>query len=484
MKHKYKFVFLLCILSACKKNFLEVPDKSVLLRQAYVKDLKTSSEYLNGLYTQLAGFYDGYNFIYPELIADNIKPAVTNTGILVPHYNWDQKGDNQRKSTVTAAVPNMNPLYATGYSIITNTNFIIDEVDKYQNENKEKAQDIKGQGLALRALLHFILVNVFAQPYGYTSDASHFGIVYKKSANVTDNFPRSSVAEVYANIEDDLRSAIELLPTNPTTVPLAQSALVINKKAAKALLARVLLFEGDFQQSKNLAREILTIVPLMKTPQYPSKLFTADETEALFQLPPAWVGAGAGNYQTFFAAVYMNNGAQTQFLATTNMASLLTSNPADVRRSWIKSGGVGKDTISKYPVSVVAGFPRPSLSYYQTILRSSEMSLTAAEAYAKLGSDDSARIYLDAVRMRANSTLKPITASGNALLDSIYLERRKELAFEGLRMFDLLRAKRGVTRTDATTPGTITLSYPSNKAIAPLPTSEIQLLGFEQNPEY
>jgi starch-binding outer membrane protein, SusD/RagB family len=112
------------------------------------------------------------------------------------------------------------------------------------------------------------------------------------------------------------------------------------------------------------------------------------------------------------------------------------------------------------------------------------MYLTAAESYAHLSNTDSARYYLDAIRIRANSSAASSMATGPALLDSIYKERRKELAFEGTRMFDLLRWKKGVNRPDETNPAFKTLSYPNNKAIAPVPTVDVEVSGMSQNPGY
>ncbi len=145
----------------------------------------------------------------------------------------------------------------------------------------------------------------------------------------------------------------------------------------------------------------------------------------------------------------------------------------DKRSSWVAAISSSPVTwrITKFPISAAGGlFPIKRGDYYQTIFRSSEMYLTAAECYAKLNMEDSARFFIDAIRKRANPTIKDITASGASLIDSIYKERRKELCFDGgLRMYDLLRWKRPVNRMDALNPNVKNLPYPSNKAIAPIP---------------
>jgi len=171
------------------------------------------------------------------------------------------------------------------------------------------------------------------------------------------------------------------------------------------------------------------------------------------------------------------------FTASNDIAAILKENPQDARNVWVTQSGTDWN-ITKYPMDVVPGFGEPAGSYYQTVFRSSEMYLTAAECYANLNNEDSARFYLDAIRKRANVNAATSTATGVALMDSIYKERRKELAFEGLRMYDLLRWKKGVNRTNPFNPAAESLPYPSDKAICPIPLQDVNLSGLAQNPGY
>jgi hypothetical protein len=57
--------------------------------------------------------------------------------------------------------------------------------------------------------------------------------------------------------------------------------------------------------------------------------------------------------------------------------------------------------------------------------------------------------------------------TGQDLVDAIWKERRIELAFEGHRLWDLLRTGRNVTK------GTTTINYDDYKLIAPIPQAEI-----------
>lgn len=469
---KYSFLILILFSLSCKKDFLNIDDKSEIIRQEYVTDLQSTGEFLNGIYIKLSSeFYKGFHQIYPDLIADNIKPSSTGYSLIDP-YNWSQKAS-------TSGGSDANYMWLMGYQIIHSCSFVLEKADEYKAEGSAKADNMKAQAYALRALVHSVLVNIFAQPFNYTSDASHPGIPYVTTSDWAQPVTRNTVAEVYIQIINDLRASLPLFDQAPTNV------LLMNRNAAKALLARVFLFKGDYLSAKNTAYEVATAVPIMTGSIYPSKLFTPEETEALFQLFPSSFSVNSTSYQTNFQGSYFSGPEwQVQFLATSDIASLITQDPLDVRNSWIKSGGIGQDTIVKYPVDVIPGFNPSSESYYPTLFRSSEMYLTAAESYAQLNIEDSARFYLDEIRKRANPSAAPTTATGQDLLDIIYTERRKELAFEGLRMFDLLRWKKGVNRQDATNSAAQNLPYPSSKAVAPIPVVDVKVTGLTQNPGY
>lgn len=471
----FSLIFLFII--SCKKGFLEVPDKTVLTRQFYVTDLATTHDYLNGIYVNLAtNFFKGEGIIYPEIIADNIKP-VTGSLNLAPHYSWTQHAD-ENASVLNRGSSNTNGLWNFGYRIIRDCSFVLETVGKYRSEDPQLADNIKGQAYGLRALVHFVLVNIFAQSYSFTADGSHAGIPYITSTDLSKPVFRQAVAEVYNSMVADLDNAIPLLPAN------SKSTLVFNRNAAQALLARIYLFKGSYTKAKDLAREVGTNVPILTGEDYPSKLFTGEEAEALFQLPPSarGVAGGAGDYSAVFAGRWFVESRPT-YTSTNDIATMLHQDTNDVRNRWVSETNSGW-IITKYPKDVIPGFPNVADSYYQTLLRSSEMYLTAAEAYARLNNEDSAKFYLDAIRKRANPLLESTAATGALLLNAIYEERRKELAFEGLRMFDLQRWKMNVIRMDATDPMAQKLSFPDNRAIAPIPRQDVNLSGLQQNAGY
>lgn len=481
----FLILFTSFIIISCKKDFLDVPNKSTVLRQVHVVDLKTTGEFLNGIYISLAMYFtNNTGLAYPEVIADNIRPKDISSFVFTSCYNWNQQADSKKNSVLGAFDLNANGGWISGYSIARQCSFVLEAAEKYKDQDNAKADSYKGQALAIRAYVHFMLVNIFAQSYSFTPGASHPGVPYVRISDWSQPESRKSVKEVYDLLVADLNEAINLLPASIAT-PAKLKYSLFSRNAAKALLARIYLFKNDWTAAKGLAREIATNVPLLSAANYPSKLFTNDETEALFQLPPSG-GAnapdGAGSYFTNFSANWFS-GSGYQLVSTGDMAAILRENPNDKRYSWVVQNGTNWD-IKKFPLGVVPGISNQARSYFQTILRSSEMYLTAAECYANLNNEDSARFFLDEIRKRAYAAAAPTLAGGTALLDSIYKERRKELCFEGWRMFDIQRWKQPVTRADALSPTIKLLPYGSDKAIAPIPILDVELYGMPQNNGY
>lgn len=476
MKRKIQGTILVIIIAfpSCSKEFLNVKNTQNLFRESYVSNLTTMEEYVRGIYYKLATapFESGeVECTYPELVADNLR-AISSTSYsrhATAVYNWVQ----QDFTGVSYQ------LWQNCYVDVRNCCFVIEEIDKYKSENPAKANYMKGQAFALRALVHFKLVNVFAQHYSYKANASHYGVPYITSSDVTKPFSRQTVAEVYDAMINDLNKAIELLPIAVT------DTRFMNIMAAKALLARIYLFMEDYVNAKKMAKEVADNVPLMTVANgYPMDIFkwkTPSATETLFQLTPTSSNLFGRYIQ----------GTTIKYSATNDIAEILTENNNDARYSWIKDSSIGANPvflIKKFPKGVAPEVPaviaKPDVAYYPAILRSSEMYLTVAEAAAKINDEATSKKYLNAIRKRADPAIEDIISTGQALLDSIYKERRKELAFEGMRMFDLQRWKMTVSRGDVLPGSPSSLPYPNERAISPIPSFDAMLVGLPQNPGY
>lgn len=469
---------LIIFFSSCKKSFLELTDTNSLNRQTYVKDLKTLEHYVNGIYIMLdRDFMRSPAGLYADLVSDNLKPG--DIPFMVNHYSWAQIAENKTENSLDQQSTAMNGEWLSSYTDIRSCNFVIENVDRYRSENPAKADNLKGQAYSIRAMIYLKLMGIFAQPYTFTPDASHPGIPYITTSDITAPYQRNSVAQNFESLISDLTEAIKLMPSVSSI-----DSRFMNQLAAKCLLARTYLYKNDFVKAGNTAREVTSQVPLMQIQEgYPDALykFNAEaKTECLFQLSPIDITSDNAAVSTLFPSVFLRFNVM---YATNDIVDILLEDPADKRAGWISQTGTSW-TVVKFPESVTAKHSIPGADYYQCILRSSEMFLTIAEVAARSGDDVEARQYLNAIRTRANPSIKPVTASGAALLNTIIKERRKEFCFENMRMFDLQRLQLGVHRKDAPVPGAKDLPWSSNKAISPIPVQDVKLAGINQNSDY
>ncbi|WP_276089310.1 RagB/SusD family nutrient uptake outer membrane protein [Pedobacter sp. JY14-1] len=476
----YSLLLLISIHSfvSCKKSFLDVASvTSPLYRENYVRDLNSMEEYLNGMYLLFAANWFGGSSEkgYAEYVADNLKPINTNDANIIANYKWmqNQYGGNAPDFTST----NMSLNWQRNYRVIRASCFITEDIGKYRKENPVKADYIKGQALFFRAIMHFKLVNMFAQPYKFTPDASHLGVPYITTSNLSAPYSRQSVKQVYDAIITDLNEAISLM--NNTATP---DVRYVGIDAVRGILARVYLFKGDYTKALDIARDLCVKYPLMTIAKgYPNLLYshqTESGSEVIFQATPG----GAYPNTTAFLGRYLK-GALLSFYATSDIAGILKESVTDARSAWVTSNG-SNWLVTKFP-SGVAGIPGAlEGDYYDPVIRSSEMFLMVAEAAFKTGDEQTARQYLNAIRKRADSSASDITTSGEPLINAIYKERRKELCFENLRLYDLQRLGMGINRLDVLPGMPGTLTYPNNKAIAPIPQKDVDIAGLKQNEGY
>ena len=111
-------------------------------------------------------------------------------------------------------------------------------------------QRILGEALFLRALCHFDLCRVYAQPYNYTSDASHLGVpILLKTPGPDDNVSRESVKKVYLQILADLERAADCFGGIESS-----GIYYASLQAVNALYSRVYLYMEDWNNALRVCK--------------------------------------------------------------------------------------------------------------------------------------------------------------------------------------------------------------------------------------
>ncbi len=459
MKLKYKnipvLLSMMCLgLTSCSDSFLDIkPEQNVAAEDAVI-DLVTLQTAINGMYSKLqdSDYYGRTMYVIPELMADNLYLSSRNTGRYLEFENFVVSDRN------TYAEGTWNQIY----EVVVNATRAIEGgklIEVTTAEQQKKIDQLVGEAYTVRALAHFDLVRLYAQPYNFTANATHAGVPVVTAINTNQVSPsRNNVSEVYTQINSDLAQAL-LLMTNQ------KASGYFSVSGAKALAARVALYQENNLEAIKQSTEVIntSAYSLMTNANYLKVWNTAFNSESIFEIVNTIADSEGTNSLGHFFSV----AGYADALVTTELFKLYDSN--DIRKSVIVQGakpGAEKNAL------FVGKFPNGTKSDDNIrLFRLAEQYLIRAEAYAKEGNDMLAQQDLNLIVKRAQPNATTITDTGANLLDRILLERRKELAFEGHRLFDLNRNKKNVNIIQSE--NAVLVNYPNDKFILPIPLSEI-----------
>lgn len=441
-----------------------------------IKDVKSALGGLTGAYDAMTQFESyGRNYsVFGDVFTDNVQISSTNSNRFTGQAAWSWTSSNA----------DYRDYWTRSYQVINRVNNIINATMDGDEDQKDQ---LLGESYALRALIHFDMVRLFAQDYRFTADQSHLGIPYIKAHDPKGQPSRNTVAEVYTNILSDMEEAAKRIKVlrgthleNPLTTGTAP--YTISPDAINAIYARIYLTMGNYAKAKEYAELVIPKYALVSNADYTSIWTQLYSSESIFTMSNSetdYLGTNSYGY------IYVEAG-YGDLLVSPTLYALYADN--DIRKSLIVNGTAAsrKDNLymqGKYPYTR----GRPGLDN-PNIIRVSEMYLIAAEAAARTGNEPAARKYLDNIRQRAIPTAPASTATGQALIDEILLEKRKELAFEGQYFYDLKRLHLDIIGATAGN-GTIgkVIKYGDDLLALPIPQAETDAnpnLAKQQNPGY
>lgn len=351
--------------------------------------------------------------------------------------------------------------WSASYNQIYAANAVYEGVNASTKLSQTVKDQLMGETLFVRAMLHFYLVNLYGDvPYITTTNYEQNQVVHRKPT-----------AEVYNHVISDLEIAQTLLPTNYP----GSNRVRPNKFTATALLARVYLYHGDFAAASNAASAVLNETGTYSLDTDFDTAFLKDSPSTLWQLVPQTEGRNTDEGTTY---IFM--AGPPPFVALRNEL-VIAFEIGDLRKThWIKAVTNGSSTwyhSFKYKEPTSTG----STVEYSIVLRLSEQYLIRAEARARQGFLSGAKDDLDVIRNLAG--LPNTTAvSQEDILAAILQERRVEFFTEGgHRFFDLKRTQQLDSALNPLKSG-----WNSTDALLPLPESELLLNPnlSPQNPGY
>ncbi|TDW51883.1 SusD-like starch-binding protein associating with outer membrane [Flavobacterium sp. 270] len=472
------------LLQSCS-DFLEQEPGTKTSITEQLKDKKGVLTALNGVYQNLEGDLRGERFaVYADVQGGNIKFTPSYTGaskgqISIPTnikdvYSFDDK----------ALASNFSSFYSDGYDIINQVNLILEYTDAVSDATDAEKNQIKAQALTIRAYVHFLLSEIYSQNYGYTNDASHLGIVYNlKSISQGLTYPaRETAANTYSLIINDIKASLDLYSN--TTLNAGPAYSYFNSNSAKALLARVYLSKKDYKNAYDTANDVIANsgVSLVSSANYISQWEQPDLpiSEILLELSVTKSSDGTvnGSLSSYFGYIFDTN--YGNYAASQDLVDLY------------ETGDIRKQLFLEKPLSTLVNLQPVNKNYYFTkkfqgnpgyvAFRLSEQYLIRAEASIGLNNPEQAKTDINIIRARSNAA---VLTNTNNITEALFLERRKELCFEGHLFFDIARNKKDVSRNDGCISLSCGLTYPSPKYVLPIPQSTLNLnSNLKQNESY
>lgn len=408
-------------------------------------------------YNQGNGFgYSDANFtIVTGLSSDEISTTLNNE-YRPPFYNY----------SLTPVNTGLNALWQYPYKGIYQVNDILDGISDNNKLSASFVKQITGEMEVVRALYYFNLINIFGGVPLVTS------IDYKQTATL----PRASVDSVYIQILADLTDAEKNLTANYPSAGKARP----NLYTAKALLAKVYLYQGRWQAAFDEADDIIRSNLYSIRDVAVNEVFFEGSKEAIWQLP-----AKTSYQQTAEAYNFVPySGSVPGYLVS---PFLLDQFEVGDKRlaSWIGTTVVNNQEL-KYPYKYKNKQAANTPVEGYMIFRLGEVLLIRAEAAAHLNQLTQALTDVNTIRSRAGLPVSTADVhSQNAVLNAVMQERQRELCFEWAnRWFDL---KRNVTKESSAEVvlGSEKSGYQKNADLYPIPQTQRQLNHFlTQNPGY
>ncbi len=465
------FVALLGI-GSCKKDFLDKKPISDVTEGNFFQTGADAESAIIAAYSNFQSEYYVFDYyINNDVISDNCYAGGDNPN----NFQLDE-------FTTTALNGNVSRDWNYLYDAIGRANAVIDNVGNIPSKDitEQRKQEIIAEASFIRAYHYFQLVNLWGEVplILHKVSSTDPAVIYQA---------RVPIASIYDAILSDLKFAVEKLP-----VAFPQNKQRVTKGACNAMLARVYAAKPNPEWNMVL--------------QYAE----AVTSNSAYQLLPTydflWDGKHENSSESIFEIQFINSSDQA------NWGPMLWLPPSMNPSSWKKFNTPSNNLIAAFNAAGDTVRFKSSIlfetnipwkdSHYSNdtlpfpykqrtasagrsdnniLIRLADILLLQAEAKNELGNSAGAISDLNTVRTRA--ILPNTTASSQAdVRDAIALERRLELAFEGLRWFDLKRTGKAISTMTA-----LGLNYNvnANNLIWPIPQNEMDRNPkLTQNPGY
>ncbi len=495
MKNKILlFTLLIALFAGCDDVLDKTPYTSVPTETLF-EDIEGANITLIGVYNALSSSDYYGRLMYAFEGSKGPDFYVEDTG------NRFQEENGYRESSTLDAYA--NDAWDQIYSVVMLCNNILHYIDLIDADADEIAA-VKGQALALRGLAYFDLMRLFAYPPTFSvpggdnyADKYKWGVplMISKEDNeaAVKNPPvRSDAQTCYQQIVTDLQAATVNLQDY------SNGTFFISGRTANALLARVYLYLGDWNNAISVGEQALGDNSMLKYSDFKTKYYIPLNSENLWELGYSSTdNLGSNSLNSLIRNPTIDDPSSPDdgkiaedvgyagYGGNVYLRAVLNEVDGDVRQYLICDNELGKNTgIRKY----IGDGNHAVHNIY--MVRLPEVFLTLAEAYAEQGTNlDKAVEYLNNVYEARTNIEYTAPATTDILIADILKERRKELVLEGHTFWDHFRR---AIPFDREAEGNVSsdvahIDYTQAQVVYPIPMNEMEAnpnIRDQQNPGY
>lgn len=335
------------------------------------------------------------------------------------------------------------------YTLIQHCNYAIDIANSATTASEAEKASTLGEAYTIRAFCYHYLVQCFGPRYVKGEPNDSLGVIIRKQV-AYDPMPRSTVAQVYEFIEEDLAKGLDYLSKAPDL----KRKNVISYATALGIASRIALTKQEYDRAEKYAKMAIenTSARLSSGEQLLSGFNDWNDPEWMWAYHPA-------EEQDYYYAGYFSRMAYNTNLShyravyAVNRDIYDPMGPKDVRRKWWICMDLGDEIpadanltrffsanaieFTGHPVKWKVKDPESSRGDL-CIMRLAEMYYNLAEAQARQGKYTEAQTTLNTV-MKTRDPEYNTTLTGNELTEEIMRNKRVDFWQEGLRFFDMKR---------------------------------------------
>lgn len=404
----YITILLFCCSFSCKKLIQVGTPQNQLTTDKVFSDSTSAIAAMVNVYTIYnSGVDPNYNK-FMSVYTDDMDAAAGS-------------GDNDEflSSRLSATNATVSNFWAYNYNIVYACNLIIEQLNSASKLSTNLKSTLGGEAKFLRAYSYFYLVNSFG----------NVPLILTTNVDQTARACRTDTTVVYEQIRNDLTGAYNVLPATY----IGDGRVRANKWAAEALLARVDLYQRNWQAAETEASAVINSGNYSL--EVPANTFLASSNETILSF---WTQNGF----IADAGTFIPNGDIPQYPFSADLISSFET--GDLRKTtWAQTETLQADGVSTtyfYPykyhnTAASAGSPE-----YLVALRLGEQFLIRAESRAEQGNISGAIDDLNVIRTRAALPVLAASITKEQCLNAIAKEWRHEFFAEwGNHYLDLKR---------------------------------------------